>query len=121
MKTLLASILLLLPFSEDGRGLIMKEDLVMLVIDQQTTKEELDAYKTRLKKERNITLSYDLTFDRKNKLREISFQVDCHDGFKGSLIRTLGKRDKIGFYRIFVTGYDTPFMVGNLQGLYDPR
>lgn len=119
MKTLLASILLLLPFNEDGRGLIMKEDLVMLVIDQQTTEEELNAYKTRLKKERNITLSYDLTFDHKNKLREISLMVDCNDGFKGSLIRTLRKKDKIGFYRIFEEGYETPFMVGNLPGIYD--
>lgn len=119
MKTLLASILLLLPFSEDGRGLIMKEDLVMLVIDQNTTKDELAEYKACLKKERNIILDYDLTFDRHNKLREISLRVNCNDGFKGSLIRALRKKDKIGFYRIFKEGYDTPFMVGYLPGIYE--
>ncbi len=120
MSLLLGLILLFVPAGNDSRGLVVKEDLVILIVDHASTVIELEGYKERLKKELNMSLEYELKFNKKDQLKWIKLTVDCNDGFKGSFSSDVKKKTtNIGFYRVYDTEVTTPFAVGYLPEVYD--
>ncbi len=64
--------------------------------------------------ERGITLNYKLLrFDDEGRLMSISYEVDCHDGFKGSAVNhRIGYNDRFGFYRDYRSESSSPFGTG---------
>jgi hypothetical protein len=122
MSLIIGLMLLCLPFDNDTRGLLIKEDLVILVIDHATTTAELDYFKEYLNKELNISLEYEVKLNKKDRLKWVKITVDCNDGFKGSFWADVKKKTtNIGFYRVYDTEVTTPFGVGYLPEIYDLR
>ncbi len=64
----------------------------------------------------NIILDYThMAFDAEGHLKELSFTVDCKDGFKGSGQSTnIPKDQSFGFVRDYRKDATTPFRVGSL-------
>ncbi len=64
----------------------------------------------------DIILDYThMAFDAEGRLKELSFTVDCKDGFKGSGESTnIPKDQSFGFVRDYRKGSEVPFRVGSL-------
>lgn len=91
------------------------EDQVLLIITQNTTKEELEQIAIELKEKSNIDMDFSKSkFLENGKISEVNLEVDCNDGFKGSThcsANTL-KRQNIGFSRDYRTGSTQVFHIG---------
>mgnify|MGYP001806271768 CR=1 FL=1 len=115
MKTLIATLFLLLSWSENERGLVIKDDIIMLVIDQNTTELELSEYKAKLKSEYKINVDYKLKLGGSQKVKSIELTVDCNDGFKGNMKTILLKENQqAGFIRNYNKNAEVPFLIGAL-------
>jgi len=117
MKTALLIVLAL--FSTNlapKRGLIITANEVICTIDRTTTIEQLQDFKTQLWNEKKITFNINrYEVNDNNSIDELGFDVDCHDGFKGSLLTTLHTRwTKVGFYRSYTPKAATPFLIGKM-------
>ena len=89
--------------------LLINKDVVVMSINKNTTKEQINDYQTQLK-EANIILNINkIEFGLDNKIKFLSISVDCNDGFKGSVNQTLNGNEKIGFYRIYEKKAPKPF------------
>jgi hypothetical protein len=86
---------------------------VEITYDENTTREELDSAREFLKEEFNIDLSYSkLRFTSDRKLKSITLDVDCNDGFKGSVTSPDVEKLPVYFYRDFSEDVKKPFGVG---------
>ena len=86
---------------------------VEITYDENTTREELDSDREFLKEEFNIDLSYSkLRFTSDRKLKSITLDVDCNDGFKGSVTSPDVEKLPVYFYRDFSEDVKKPFGVG---------
>jgi hypothetical protein len=95
----------------------MDQDQVMLVITQNTTKEELEQIALEVKEKRNIDLDYSKsTFTANGRISEVKLEVDCNDGFKGSTqcSATVLKFQNIGFLRDYGANSDPVFHIGSM-------
>jgi hypothetical protein len=101
--------------NNESRGLILKNNTVLLIIDKETSIAEMDIYKTELKEKYNISIDYQITSDNDGQYKTISLKVNCNDGFVGSTkITFTKKKQKIGFFRSYSVEQNTPFIIGNL-------
>jgi len=64
-----------------------------------------------------ITLDYlELEFKENGKLKSISFNVDCNDGFAGSASASFNRKDyDIGFFRDYSKNAKVPFRTGTMK------
>lgn len=109
MKTLIVTFILSFFFLSNDTGLFLNKSKVLLSIDRNTSKDQLNEYQTKLR-ERNIQLNIErIEFDQENKIKFLKISVDCHDGFKGSVSQSLKENEKIGFYRIYDKNVSSPF------------
>lgn len=90
-------------------GLFADKTKVLLSMDKNTTYEQLNQYKTDLKK-LNIDLNIRrVEFSSDNKINLLKISVDCNDGYKGIVTQSLKDNEKIGFYRIYDRTGDSAF------------
>lgn len=93
----------------------IEEDQVYLVITRNTTQEELAEIAAVFKKERNIDIDYSKsTFSTNGKISDVSLDVDCNDGFKGSThcSGSALKFKDIGFVRDYQPNSGNAFHIG---------
>jgi len=86
----------------------ISNDLIKVVFDASLTQENLDAIQEKMK-ELCITLNYKETKFKKNgKLKYISFEVDCNDGFSGGGSQQfILNQLHVGFYRDYRNNVST--------------
>ena len=95
-------------------GLYISKEKIALIIDENTTKQQLDEYKAKLK-EKNVDLKINqVKLSTENKVTYIDFSVDCNDGFKGAASGTPKTNGSIGFYRSYHKNA-TPFAMGSIE------
>lgn len=125
MNILIILVLLLAPTQyEDVRGLSITDNSIVLVVDWNSTEADLEKYKSKLLKEYNISIGYDLKFDKNEDLKWIKLTVDCNDGFKDSFqAKLITKMENVGFSRVYDTRYppEGQFAVGYMPDIYDLR
>jgi len=87
-----------------------KREIVYVEFSNKMSFDDLTAIKTYMA-EIGISLDYTrLRFDDSEKLFAIAFNVDCHDGFKGSgSADELSNSDRISFLRDYRRGARIPF------------
>jgi len=104
MKNLALGFFFLSIFFVSEVGLKINKNSVSLAIDKNTTGKELNQYKAALLKYKiNLQVS-EIQRDKNNKIGYIKIEVNCNDGFKGSVSEDLMKTgNRIGFYRIYNT------------------
>ena len=89
---------------------------VEITYDENTTREELNSDREFLKQEFNIDVSYSmLKFTLDRKLKSITLDVDCNDGFKGSVTSPNVEKLPVYFYRDYSEGVEKPFGVGTVR------
>jgi len=89
---------------------------VEITYDENTTREELNSDREFLKQEFNIDVSYSmLKFTSDRKLKSITLDVDCNDGFKGSVTSPNVEKLPVYFYRDYSEGVEKPFGVGTVR------
>lgn len=88
----------------------ISDEKVKVIFNRKTSFNELVKIKLDLA-EKGITINYKkIVFTDFDELNEISFQVDCNDGFKGSAANPhISNNEEFGFVRylekdIFATG-----------------
>ncbi len=92
-------------------GLYITNEKIILLIDENTTKQELENYREKLK-EKDITLSFNkLKFDN-NKISYLELAVSCKNGPSGTASGEPSAKDKIGFYRVFDKNAPSNFGIG---------
>jgi hypothetical protein len=96
---------------------------VEVIFNRKLVKKDLDEIQRKLFM-RAIMLQYDhLDFDKKGRLVDIKFSVDCKDGFSGRAETTgLTKKSKFGFFRDYAadaTATKPPFGTGDLSEMND--
>jgi len=90
-------------------GLFADKTKVLLSIDKNMSYEQLNEFKSKLKK-LNIDFNIrKIEFDSDNKITKLKISVDCNDGYKGSATESLKDNGRIGFYRIYSDSTTTPF------------
>ncbi len=95
-------------------GLYISKEKIALIIDESTTKQQLDEYKAKLK-EKNIDFKINqVKLGADNKVTYIDFSVDCNDGFKGAVSGTPKTNGSIGFYRSYHKN-SSPFGTGSIE------
>ncbi len=114
MKTavLLTFVILSFSFNTKQKNLYLEisKERVVLAFTQSAKAEEIEKAIIRLKNEAKI----DFVFEENDD--EISFKVDCQDGFKGNYSENLGNSKRtIGFYRIYAKNVKSPFGVGKIN------
>ncbi len=93
-------------------GVYISKEKIALIIDENTTKQQLDEYKAKLK-EKNVDFKINqLKLGTGNKVSYIEFSIDCNDGFKGSASGSPSANGSIGFYRSYNKNA-APFMMGS--------
>ncbi|MFY0593707.1 hypothetical protein [Roseivirga sp.] len=93
------------------------EENIEVIFDRKMTFEELVEIRSDLKK-KGIDLDYsNLSFDNNHRLKSISFEVDCKDGFSGKADRSSLGSKPFGFFRNFDQGVKVPFGVGYINEL----
>lgn len=79
------------------------------------TKADLMNIKAELESMKILVEYTHMAFDADGKLTELSFNVDCQDGFKGSAKSDAVPSDlSFGFIRDYRPGAATAFVVGNI-------
>ena len=98
-------------YSQDINPLILEDDRIEVVMSNDLSKEDLMKLKEDLLSLAKITIQYDvLDYNRKGKIKNIRFSVNCHDGFAGEYgIDRIGDDFKFGFYRDYRPGAASPF------------
>lgn len=101
------------------KGLNHDGKRIVVTFSNVLKSKHLDKIKTELA-QTGIMLQYDhLDFDKKGRLVDIKFSVDCKDGFSGSGETTgLTKKSKFGFFRDYAadaTATKSPFGTGDLS------
>ena len=93
------------------------ENQAYLVITQNTTKKELEKIAALFKEKKNIDMNYSQSkFARNGKIIELSLEVDCNDGFKGSThcSESALKFQNMGFVRDYQAGSGKTFHIGSM-------
>jgi len=90
--------------------IIQEGEMVDVSFSSQLDAKDLEDIKEQLAAI-NITLEYkSLEFNKKGKLKEIDFKVDCNDGHKGGAsIKLLTKNFIARFYRDYSQNSKNPF------------
>jgi len=104
--------------SSDGLNLIISENLVKLNIGSATTEDELATIKQQLKEQKNIDIDFsDSEFTARGKIKKLSLEVDCNDGFNGKAVNWSKNldRNEVGFKRDYRADAATPFSIGKLN------
>lgn len=98
-------------FSQSVNPLTLENDRIEVVFSNDLTKDDLMKLKEDLLSLAKITIQYDvLDYNRKGKIKNIRFSVDCHDGFEGEYgIDKVSDDFKFGFYRDYRPGAASPF------------
>ena len=95
----------------------IEEDRAYLVITQNTTQEELQKIAAAFKELKNIDIDYSKSkFSKNGKISDVSLEVDCNDGFKGSTqcSESALKFQNIGFVRDYQSGSAITFHIGSM-------
>jgi hypothetical protein len=95
-------------------------DIVKIVVTQNTTDGDLELMKSNLKY-RNISFEYANLRNKKNEMEHILFIVNCNDGYNGSFSLVFDKKhknDKVGFVRNY-TKQGSAFAIGNMTPYED--
>jgi hypothetical protein len=114
MKILLPLLVLLTVVTGSAGFKSPKPDKRVEVLFNRTM-EFADIVKIKLEvAQKGIVLDYQkLLFDENGKLKEISFKVDCKDGFSGSASNgKLTNYSKFGFFRDYSPSAPLPFGTG---------
>ena len=93
------------------------ENQAYLVITQNTTQEELEKIAAAFKEQKNIDIDYSKSkFSKNGKISDVSLEVDCNDGFKGSTqcSESALKFQNIGFVRDYQSGSAITFHIGSM-------
>jgi uncharacterized protein YxeA len=88
---------------------------VFLIITENTTEIELTKIASEFKAEKNITVDFSKTeFTENGKIKTLTFEVDCNDGFNGSATSSgvILKTKKSGFSRDYSENSKVPFVIG---------
>ncbi|MEE1946062.1 M56 family metallopeptidase [Pedobacter sp. KR3-3] len=96
---------------EQKAGLYITKEKIVLLIDENTTKQELEAYQEKLK-EKDITLSFNKLKFENNKISYLEIAVSCKNGPSGTASGEPNAKDKIGFYRVFDKNAPSNFGIG---------
>jgi len=91
--------------------LTITDDRIEVSIDSNANAADLEDIKVQLSQV-DITLEYPiLEFNKDGRLKEISFTVDCNDGYKGSASKEFSfiNRGLIGFYRDYNNFFKNAF------------
>lgn len=98
-------------YSQDVNPLVLEDGRIEVVMSNDLSKDDLMKLKDDLLSLAKITIQYDvLDYNKKGKIKNIRFSVDCHDGFAGEYgIDRIGDDFKFGFYRDYRTGAASPF------------
>ncbi len=106
----------LIPFFQiSSPSYVEPNDIVKIVITQNTTDGDLELMKSNLKY-RNISFEYANLRNKKNEMEHILFIVNCNDGYNGSFSLVFDKKkknDKVGFIRNY-TKQGSAFAIGNM-------
>ncbi len=90
-------------------------DAFTVRIFESTTKQQLDAFREKAAEE-GISVKYNNLQIVDGKIDAISMEVDCNDGFSGSLSVTEIPESGIGFVRDYSEAADSPFAIGKIFG-----
>ncbi|ALM08354.1 hypothetical protein SB49_11450 [Sediminicola sp. YIK13] len=88
---------------------------VFLIITENTTETELSNIASEFKAKKNITIDFSKTeFTENGKIKNLSLEVDCNDGFKGTATssRVILKAKNSGFSRDYSENSKVPFVIG---------
>jgi uncharacterized protein YxeA len=88
---------------------------VFLIITENTTETELKKIASEFKVKKNILVDFSKTeFSKNGKIKNLSLEVDCNDGFKGtsSCSGVLLKLKNFGFERDYAENSGVPFGIG---------
>lgn len=106
----------LIPFFQiSSPSYVEPNDIVKIVITQNTTDGDLELMKSNLKY-RNISFEYANLRNKKNEMEHILFIVNCNDGYNGSFSLVFDKKkknNKVGFIRNY-TKQGSAFAIGNM-------
>ncbi len=103
-------------FSREPAGLQISDTKVVLIIDKNTTAEDLKYFKSELWSKKGITFDvYQISRDAHDMITFIEIKVDCHDGQFGSASYRLTNSTRIGFIRDYKTLADQAFAIGNID------
>ena len=70
----------------DKTGFIMNDEIVSLKVTSKTTLQELEEISKKLLTEKNIKIDFSKSEFKDNGLiKELELEVDCQDGFSGSV------------------------------------
>lgn len=114
MKLLMIMSLMALISITSNESVEISEELVKVNFTPKTEFNDLVKIKLDLS-EQGIKLQYKkIVFDKYDDLVEISFEVDCNDGFKGGASSSrLTNQSKFGFIRDYKG--NVPFATGDLS------
>ena len=84
-------------------GVVVYEDRVLLLIDKNTTKQQLEYYKAELFKAGVILDVPIVEWDKNNKLSYIALNITC-EGYKASAAQNIGGSHYIKFYKHHANG-----------------
>lgn len=122
MKTTILTIFIIASLSTSAESEFLRSplewnDRVEVIFNRKMSFDELVGIRGDLKK-KGIDLDFkELIFDKYQKLKTISFHVNCNDGFSGGAgTVTLGVKD-FGFFRDYDKKVKVPFAVGNLTDM----
>ena len=113
MKYVSIVFILLFSFINAQSQVNLKVNVIEVSFSSNLNFEDLADIKDQLTK-LNINLTYQsLVFREDGQLKNITFKVDCNDGFNGSAGGKLFKNNKIGFYRDYTLNAASPFGTGS--------
>lgn len=97
---------------------IISNELVQVKLSYHTTEEDLNEISKRLLNEKNISFDFsDSEFNDDGQLEKLDLEVNCNDGFEGSL--KAGefelKMSQYGFERDYTENAEEPFTIGEIE------
>jgi hypothetical protein len=104
------------PSTDPSHGLTVENERIEVIFNSKVDFNDLVNIKLELS-EHGIYLDYKrIVYDDYGQLREISFEVDCNDGFSGSARSDkIENHFKFGFYRDYAEGAKSAFGTGYLD------
>lgn len=98
-------------------NLSISDNYIEVRFNHQTTENDMQDLKIRLKKEKNIDIDFsESKFDRKGNLNVLNINIDCNDGCTGN-IKAQGSplhAGRYGFSRTYFSEEEDSFRVGKI-------
>jgi hypothetical protein len=120
--TILLVILLIGPafgFAKD-KNLIINDDKVQLIITEDMNEGRLKKIQKELLETKNIKISWSgIIVNSHNRMKKITFEVDCQDGYSGKEVLIINDLHEVGFIRNYSAkpgdSAEPPFKLGQLE------